>query len=105
MPSPREQPPPPRNRRRQETMPGGLLWILVLIGLGLLLLFGLSSNGPGEIGYSDFMKLAGEKKFASIIIKGDDKMIGELKPAEEEGLPEDIRKQARNQHRVATKIP
>ncbi len=104
MPSPREQLPPPRNRRRQETMPGGLLWILVLIGLGLLLLFALSSNGPGEIGYSDFMKLAGENKFASITIKGDDKMIGDIKPADEEGFREDIRKQIRS-HRVATKIP
>jgi cell division protease FtsH len=104
MPSPREQLPPPRNRRRQETMPGGLLWILVLIGLGLALLFALSSNGPLEIGYSDFMKLASENKFATITIKGDDKMVGDFKPAEEEGLREDIRKQVRN-HRVATKIP
>jgi cell division protease FtsH len=105
MPSPREQLPPPRNRRRQETMPGGLLWILVLVGLGLALLFGLSSGGPVEIGYSDFMKFAADHKFASVTIKGDDRMVAEIKPAEEEGLPEDIRNKVKSQHRVATRIP
>src|SRR5579862_5451926 len=103
MPSPREQPPPNRNRRRQETMPGGWLWVAILILLCTVMYFTLGMNSAGTIDYSEFMNLA-KDKFSKVIIRGNTRMIGEFKKGEDENLPPDISKQVRY-HKVETNIP
>ncbi len=104
MPSPREQPSPPRNRRRQETMPGGWLWIAILLLLVGVIVFTLSSNNAGLIGYSEFMTLA-KDKFANVIIKKtSQRAVGEFKKGAEDNLPDDIKKQVRY-HKIETNIP
>ena len=56
MPSPREQQNPKGSRRRTEGMPGGWLWIVILLLAGVVLYIsvGLPSN---PISYSEFKEL------------------------------------------------
>src|SRR5437016_2644643 len=116
MPSPREQPPSNRNRRRQDTMPGGWLWVVILLLLAGVMYFTLGFNNAGVIDYSEFMNLAKgrvvgkvkvkvngkdvdedkfESQFAKITIKGSTRMVGEIKTGELEKIPEAIKKQVR----------
>ena len=67
--------------------------------------FTLSLSGLNAIGYSEFMKLAKESKFAKITIKGGERMIGEFKPGELENIePEYPQIDSRN-NRLETSIP
>lgn len=108
MPSPREQPPPGRKGRRQDSMPGGWLWAVILLGLaGALFIAFANSSSPGRIPYSEFKRLADDKLFAKIVIKTDFRMVGEFEKgkAEEAELkyPE-VRKQIKS-NKVETLIP
>ncbi len=97
MPSPREQPPNPRNRRRQDTMPGGWLWIVVLLLLGVVMWITLGGANYGTIDYSDFLKLVREHKIAKVLLKeGSHSLTAELDPAakvDDLPLPENVRAQ------------
>src|SRR5581483_3463317 len=101
MPSPRD--PQLRNRRRQEGAPGGWLWFVILLGLGLMLYFMLMPN-TGVIDYTDFMKLAKEQKFEKVVIRDPDRAIGEFHSGVIDNLPTPIKKQVRY-NRVETMIP
>jgi cell division protease FtsH len=58
MPSPREQPSPPNNRRRRpEVMPGGWLWLVILVLLVGILWMALGLGGGNAIEYSDFLQI------------------------------------------------
>jgi cell division protease FtsH len=103
MPPPREPSPPNKGRRRQETMPGGWLWLVILLVLAVFLYFTLGFPGAGLIDYSDFMKLAKEGKFSKVVIIGDDRAIGHLTEKAEETLPEKIKSQVKS-HRLATYV-
>jgi cell division protease FtsH len=97
MPPPREQPPGPnpRGRRRQESMPGGWLWFLLLLMLVAFLYFALSP-APGKIDYTKFMELAKEGQFSRVVLRGENRAIGEFKTKEHvDKLPEAIKKQVR----------
>ena len=63
MPSPREQP-GPRSRRRQDTMPGGWLWIVVLLLLAVVLWITVGGSTTGTLEYSDFLKLVNNQKLS-----------------------------------------
>lgn len=91
-PPPRE-PGSPRQRRRPETMPGGWLWIVVLlIFIAILVMtFGLSAGNI--VTYGQFLDLANNDKFERIIIRGDTKLIGKLKKDVE--LPDDVKQKSR----------
>jgi cell division protease FtsH len=93
MPSPREPQNPKGNRRRTEGMPGGWLWIVILLLAGVVLYIsvGLNSN---PIDYSDFKELVKAKKVAKVTLtEGSNTMTVEFKP--NEPLPEAIQKQVR----------
>src|SRR5215510_4883278 len=66
MPSPRDPLKTDRKSRRQDTMPGGWLWIVVLLLLTgvLYITFGLPSTS--SLDYSDFIKLVKERKVAKV---------------------------------------
>src|SRR5438046_2330209 len=87
---PREQPNPPgKNRRRPDVMPGGWLWLvlLILLVLGLLVMVGFPNATMIE--YSEFEDLArqGHKKdkdepnfiIKKVTIIGTDRLEGELR--------------------------
>lgn len=105
MPPPREQPGPAnRNRRRPDTMPGGWLWLVILLVLAGFLYFTLGFPSAGIIDYSQFMKLAKDGSFTRVVIVGDNRAIGELNKKAEEKLEEPIKRQVRS-GRLATSIP
>ncbi len=81
MPSPREQP-NPRGRRRQDTMPGGWLWIVVLLLLAAVMWITLGSANTATLDYSDFTKLVKDNKVAKVVFKESSHVLaGELDPA------------------------
>ncbi len=93
MPSPREQQNPKGSRRRTEGMPGGWLWIVILLLAGVVLYIsvGLNSN---PISYSEFKELVKADKVAKVIMTEDsNSMIVEFKP--NQALPDAVQKQVR----------
>ncbi len=113
MPSPREQPPQNRKGRRQDTMPGGWLWIVILCLLAGVMYFTLGLNSAGVIGYSEFMKLAAPHKvdnkvepgkFSKVMLKGTDRMVGEIREGELDSLPKAIKDRVRY-NKIETRIP
>lgn len=99
---PAREPGSPRNRRRNEPMPGGWLWIVVFLILIVLIItaFGFPQGAP--IGYAQFIKLAEDKAFDKIIIRGDSRLIGHVKKDAE--IPEEIKSKMRDR-RVEAFIP
>ena len=87
MPAPLREPGSPRNRRRNDPMPGGMMWMVVLV-VGLLLVslvFNLPSSGM-TIPYGQFVKYAEAGAFESITIFGESKIVGKFKKE----LPKDV---------------
>ena len=95
MPSPREQQNPNRSRRRTEGMPGGWLWIVILL-LGVVVVYiAVGFNGYGTIDYSDFKKLVDEKHVAKVTLRdASNRMVVEIK--DKDKLPDTIKKQVRS---------
>jgi len=106
MPAPREPSGPNKGRRRQEAMPGGWLWLVVLLVLAVFLWFTLGFQGGGMIDYTEFMQLALAKEpyFTRVVILGDDRAFGELKENAEKRLKEDIKSKV-YKNRLSTNIP
>src|ERR1700740_3690936 len=103
MPSPREQPPSPGNRRRrQEVMPGGWLWLLILMLLVGVLYFTMGFGNAGQIQISDFMKLVEDHQVSRVLIMGSNRIVGELK--DNAKVPADLEKQIRG-NRIAATLP
>src|SRR5437870_4433384 len=92
MPSPRESGPQNRPRRRPEPMPGGWLWVIVLLLFGGVMWVLLTYTSPGTISYDDFVQLAQQDKFAKVTIRGSSRIIGEFKDNEAKNLPEHLKK-------------
>jgi cell division protease FtsH len=88
MPSPREQP-TPRGRRRQDTMPGGWLWVVVLLLLAIVLWITVGNSSTGMLEYSQFLALVKAGKIAKVTFQGDShKFTAELVDAAKvEDLP------------------
>ncbi len=79
MPSPREQPTPPRPRRRQDTMPGGWLWVIVLLLLAGVLYFTFGSPAYQTVDYSLFTGLVKKDMVTKVTFKqGTDTLLAEL---------------------------
>jgi cell division protease FtsH len=94
MPPPRENPNPNRPRRRQDPMPGGWLWVVVLLGLGGIMYVTISPQSAGTLDFSDFEKLVKDKKIAKVIFReGNNSLVAEAKEDKLPDLPENIRKQ------------
>jgi cell division protease FtsH len=87
MPSPREQP-NPRSRRRQDTMPGGWLWVVVLLLLAVVLWITVGGQNTGTLEFSDFQKLVKIGKVAKVTFhEGSHNLTAELGDAKVEDLP------------------
>jgi cell division protease FtsH len=99
MPPPREQPNPNRSRRRQDTMPGGWLWVVVLLLLGVVLYITFGVSGLNTIDYSDFEALVAKGHIAKVIFKeGSNSLIAEI--AKKEDVQPDLLKQQVRHGRV-----
>src|SRR3954447_7931835 len=94
MPPSREQPNPNRNRKRQDTMPGGWLWVVIMLLVGVVLYITFGMSGFGTIDYSDFEKLVAQDKVAKVTFKeGSSSLIADIKDPDQ--LDETLRKQIR----------
>jgi cell division protease FtsH len=88
MPAPRE-PGSSRQRKRPDTMPGGWIWIVVLLGLVVVIVTAFGVPHGSQINFFQFVDLAREKKIDKITIRGEERVIGHLKPDVE--LPDNIK--------------
>jgi cell division protease FtsH len=76
-------------------MPGGWLWIVILLLATVVLYISFGFNNYGPISYSDFRELVKNKKVASVkMTEGSNTIVVEVK--EKDTLPEAIKKQVRN---------
>jgi cell division protease FtsH len=103
MPPPREQLKPDRKSRSKETMPGGWLWVVVLLLLGVVLYITFLP-GTTSVDYSDFVKLVKENKEKKVVTKvtfseGANTLVAEFDPDKEKSLDANLQKQIRN-HKV-----
>jgi len=108
MPPPREPSGPNKGRRRQEAMPGGWLWLVILLVAVAFLWFTLGFQSPGMIDYTEFMQVATQDKlFSRVVILGNERAIGELKEGAEEKLKKDKKEIAGkiSRNRLGTNIP
>src|SRR5262249_46098738 len=97
MPSPRDQSKPERRARRQDTMPGGWLWIVVLLLLGAVIYITFGFPSTSSLDYSDFVKLVKDHKVARVILsEGSYSLIAEFDEKKVQDFDESIRKQIRN---------
>ncbi|MBI1832977.1 MAG: ATP-dependent metallopeptidase FtsH/Yme1/Tma family protein, partial [Planctomycetes bacterium] len=99
MPASREPAKPERKSRRQDTMPGGMLWIVVLLLLGVVLLITFFPTGT-TLDYSEFVKLVADKKVAKVTFsESANSLTAEFDKTVEDALPDDLRGKIRN-HRA-----
>src|SRR5882757_308469 len=99
MPSPSEKPSPSRRGRRQDTMPGGWLWVVVLLLLGIVLFITFGWPNYPSIDFSDFKRLIEDKKVAKVTFsEGSNRLVAELKDVE--NIPEDLKNQIRKSTRI-----
>jgi cell division protease FtsH len=104
MPAPREQPPTPGNRRRrQDVMPGGWLWLLILVLLVGVLWFTMGFGNTGQIDLSDFMDLVKDHQVNRVVILGSNRIVGELK--DNAKLPEPVAKRIHGGSRISANLP
>jgi len=96
MPSPREQPnPSPRPRRRKEPMPGPMPFILILLAFAFVVFLVYKSHSPPAADYNRVIKLAQEKQFARVILRGKT-IVGEFEDGLADKQKEDLKKHIRN---------
>jgi len=85
-------------------MPGGWLWIVILLALVGTLVYTAGFSGAGSIDYSRFMKIAQDGKFERVILRGEKRAIGEFKEGQVKALEDDVKKLVRN-NQIETQIP
>jgi cell division protease FtsH len=89
-------------------MPGGWLWLVILLVAVAFLWFTLGFQSGGMIDYTDFMLIATQDKlFSRVVIVGNERAVGELKEGAEEKLKKDKKDIAAKVkgNRLATNIP
>ncbi len=84
-------------------MPGGWLWVMILVLLGGIMYFTLGFSSAGQIDYSVFLKLAEEQKFARVVIRGT-RIVGEFKTGEADKLADDNIKKHIRYNKIETNI-
>ena len=89
MPAPRESGPHNRPRRRPEPMPGGWLWIIVLLLFAGIIWVLLGVTSAGTIRYSDFIDLAKRNRSVLDLLYGNDTFVNRAL-AKHYGMPEPI---------------
>src|SRR5262249_44111055 len=88
--------------RRQEVMPGGWLWLVILLLLVGILYFTLGIGQAGLIAYSDFLQLLKDGKVEYVELIGPKYLVGDLK--KDAKLSDDLRKQIRS-NRFTANVP
>jgi cell division protease FtsH len=78
-------------------MPGGWLWVIVLLLLAVVMWVTVGGQSYGTIEYSEFDKLVKTKGVEHVTFKeGTKTLVAELKPEAVEALPDTLKKQVRN---------
>jgi cell division protease FtsH len=92
MPPPRE-PGSPRQKKRPDTMPGGWIWIVVLLAFFLVIVTVFGVPQGNQVTFGQFEELAKAQKFDKIEISGEDRVLGRLKKDAE--LPDELKNKAK----------
>lgn len=88
MPPPREPASPNRNRRRQENMPGGWLWVVVLLILAAVLAITFGMPRYSTIDYSEFKELVDAGQIATVTFKeGSNALEADIKDVDKVAEP------------------
>jgi cell division protease FtsH len=103
LPPPNSRPPAGGRRRGPATPEPNSKWIwLVLILTVVGLIFFGSYSTPGNLDYSEFIKLVTSKEYSKyltkVVLTGSDRISGEVKPEDLDKLPEDLRKKFSGNH-------
>src|SRR6476659_5963377 len=101
---PRDQPSPPnRSRRRQETMPGGWLWVIVLLLLGIVMWVTVGGPSYGTIDFSDFEKLVKKDQVKKVTFREGARVL--IAEVDEKNIDNpEVKEQVRN-GRVEVRYP
>jgi cell division protease FtsH len=88
-------------------MPGGWLWLVILLVIIGFLYFTFGLPSAGLVDYTDFMKVAKDGLFTKVTIIGNDRAIGEVNKEkfDKAKLKDEIKNQAQRSGRLATNIP
>jgi cell division protease FtsH len=109
---PRQSPPPaggPRRRPAPQAMPSGWVWIL-LLGTVVFMIWMVWDQSASTVDFSDFLRLAENKKLSSVTFVGEDRINGEVKDPQDipPGVkdPEDLKKHlTANKKKFTTPLP
>jgi cell division protease FtsH len=105
MPPPREPTNPGRPRRRQDPMPGGWLWVVVLLVLAVIMIMTFSSPNYGTIDLSDFRQLLKEGKITKVTFReGTNSLVAEIDPEKKDAIRKEVRDQIKY-NKVEVQIP
>src|SRR5947209_17924796 len=89
-PSPTPPPSGPTRRRPGPAMPGGWVWLAVVVVAFFVLWMMGEVAGSSAVDYSTFLNLADEGKIAKVTFSSGDRLIAEVKDTAD--LPPDISK-------------
>src|SRR4051794_6045533 len=89
-------PRPPANSNRQPrrrpgpVMPGGWVWLVLLVGVvGMLIMLGYDTYP--RIDYSEFSTLLEGHRLDNVTLIGTERIVGEVKEGQKAELPEGLR--------------
>jgi cell division protease FtsH len=85
-------------------MPGGWLWLLILLLLVGVLYFTMGFGTAGQVDYSEFMKLVEDHQVNKVVLLGANRVVGELKEGAK--VPEEVAKKLRGaNNKIAANVP
>ena len=86
-------------------MPGGWLWVVVLLVLAVIMIMTFSTPNYGTIDYSDFLQLIKQDKVTKVTFReGTNSLVAEIDPEKEATIKEEVSKQIRY-HKVEVQVP
>jgi cell division protease FtsH len=102
---PRQPNGPQKNIRRKPApvMPGGWMWLVLLIAVVMMLFF-VTTDGT-QISMTDFIDLIKNDNVANAKIHVNDRVVATVKDPTSEKIPEDIRKKIRKDGQIVTYVP
>lgn len=102
---PRQPNGPQKNVRRRPApvMPGGWMWLVLLIAVVMMLFF-VSTDGS-QIPTSEFVSLIKNKNITDVVIQANDRVVGKVENLDKETIPPEVRKKIRKDGQVVTYVP
>src|SRR5262245_32303566 len=101
MPPPSAPPSGKPRRRTGPAMPGGWIWLVIL--LMLVGMFMLTSFNSASIEYGEFRDLVKDKNLSKVIFVGSERIVGEIR--HKDRLTDDVKKKLGNSMKFATLRP